>query len=528
MNILPVNPSGIPEAIKSSNRMVNWDAVKRNGKATKVPKNALTGKPASVDNPDSWSDWNTSWKSYESGKHDGIGIVFNGDGLIGIDIDKCREPKTGTILPEVLQYVKELNSFTEVSPSGTGLHIYCKGTLPEGARRIGKIEIYDSGRYFTLTGKHLEGTPKEIKCNQTAIDSFYNRIFKPTPSILEKAFNSKNGAAIKKLYEGNYPHASASEADLALCNQLAYWTNGNASMMDELFRRSALMRPKWDEKRPGGTYGSMTINKALNQQTTSPQEPTRRRKKLKVWSVGNLRKKYDTKVVWLWRTHLAPQEPQMVNGREGSGKTTICLKMAQEMLEENPDKYILWFATEGAVRNTAIKADEMGLATERFIVASKDNDEFLFNFQKQEDINLLDATLEDYNKSVLAVFIDSLRGCSTLDENESQLGKLMIKLNSIVCDRHHAALVYIHHWNKSEKKNYLDRSSGSTAITAAVRHVLSVIPDTKTTRKIVVSKSNIDDQLPELTVIKAGKDILIREINQSVETQKDKSEEFLT
>jgi RecA-family ATPase len=89
-------------------------------------------------------------------------------------------------------------------------------------------------------------------------------------------------------------------------------------------------------------------------------------------------------------------------------------------------------------------------------------------------------------------------------------------------------LVYIHHWNKSEKKNYLDRSSGSTAITAAVRHVLSVIPDTKTTRKIVVSKSNIDDQLPELTVIKAGKDILIREINQSVETQKDKSEEFLT
>jgi len=277
MNILPVNPDGIPEQIKQSNRLVNWDAVKRNGKATKVPKNARTGQPASVDNPNSWSDWKTCWKSYEAGKHDGIGYVF-GNGLIGIDFDKCRDPKTGAIQPDIQKIINEFDSYTEISVSGTGLHIFTQGKLPEGARRKGNIEIYDSGRYFTLTGRNLPGTQKEIKENQSKIDSFYKRLFDNSiPPALEKAFASQNGQAIKNLYQGVHSYNSASEADLALCNHLSFWTNGDTSLVDELFRNSGLMRPKWNEKRPGGTYGSMTVNKVLNQPATFAQVPTRKK-----------------------------------------------------------------------------------------------------------------------------------------------------------------------------------------------------------------------------------------------------------
>jgi hypothetical protein len=534
MNILPIDPDHIPEKIKNCKRLVCWNLDKRDGKSTKVPINPYTNKLASVSDPSTWGDWITCWNSYESGKNDGIGIVFNGDGLIGIDFDNCRDFTTGNIDPNILKEVKYLNSYTEISPSGTGLHTYILGKLPKGARRKDKIEIYDSGRYFTLTGKHLKETPKEINANQASIDTFYKRMFNDsTQQALEKAFASQNGQAIKSLYEGTHSYSSQSEADLALCGHLAYWTNSDTQEMDRLFRASGLMRPKWDEKRPEGTYGSLTIQKVLSQSFSVPtkQKSTERRRKiLQINTIGTLMKKYDTKTVWLWRNIIAPREPQMVNGREGDGKTTFCLKMSQEILDENPANYILWLATEGATRNTVIKANDMGLTTERFIIPNKEDGSFLFNFKNQADIDLVDATLESLNGNVIAVFIDSLRGCSTLDENESKLGKLMIQLNSIVCDKHGAALIYIHHLNKSDRSNLLDRSAGNTAITGAVRHVLTVDPASKSpsSTKICVAKTNFDAPFPTLTVFKTDKDIIIRELKQAVvETQKDKSEELL-
>jgi primase-polymerase (primpol)-like protein len=56
-------------------------------------------------------------------------------------------------------YIDKLNSYTEISPSGTGVHIYTKAKLPSTGRRKNNIEFYNSGRYFTVTGWHLEGTP---------------------------------------------------------------------------------------------------------------------------------------------------------------------------------------------------------------------------------------------------------------------------------------------------------------------------------------------------------------------------------
>ena len=91
----------------------------------------------------------------------GIGFVFTPeDDLCGVDLDGCLDPETGEIEPWAWEIIEELDSYTEISPSGTGVHILVRGELPEGRNRKGRFETYDRGRYFTVTGKHLAGTPQ--------------------------------------------------------------------------------------------------------------------------------------------------------------------------------------------------------------------------------------------------------------------------------------------------------------------------------------------------------------------------------
>jgi primase-polymerase (primpol)-like protein len=91
----------------------------------------------------------------------GIGFVFTPeDDLCGVDLDGCLDPETGEIEGWAQEIIEELDSYTEISPSGTGVHVLVRGTLPAGRNRKGRFEAYDRGRYFTVTGRHLAGTPR--------------------------------------------------------------------------------------------------------------------------------------------------------------------------------------------------------------------------------------------------------------------------------------------------------------------------------------------------------------------------------
>ncbi|MGB7901438.1 MAG: phage/plasmid primase, P4 family [Halobacteriota archaeon] len=142
--------------------------------------------------------------------------------------------------------------------------------------------MYDSGRFFTVTGAHLKGSPFSIESRQDELDAFYTEVFnddkageKGLPrtttrslddTLLAKATSAKNGKKFKRLYyEGDvsgYP--SVSEADLAVCSELAFWTNGDQKWIDRLFRESAIFRSKWDEQHGVRTYGELTIEKACD------------------------------------------------------------------------------------------------------------------------------------------------------------------------------------------------------------------------------------------------------------------------
>lgn len=108
----------------------------------KLPKNAVTGKNAQSNNPDTWHDFETAKAGMEKYKFDGLGFMF-ANGYFGVDLDKCIEN-----IDFVDEFVDTLKSYNEISMSGKGIHIICKGNLPIGQRRKGNVEMYSSRKIF--------------------------------------------------------------------------------------------------------------------------------------------------------------------------------------------------------------------------------------------------------------------------------------------------------------------------------------------------------------------------------------------
>lgn len=138
---------------------VCWRLEKREGKPTKVPVQP-NGLLAATDNPRTWSSYEEALDA-ASRNGWGIGYVFDGD-LVGVDLDKCRDPATGKIDDWAAEIIGRLRSYTEVSPSGTGVHVLCTGAIPRDGGRRGQIEVYTRRRFFCVTGQHLDGWPDEV------------------------------------------------------------------------------------------------------------------------------------------------------------------------------------------------------------------------------------------------------------------------------------------------------------------------------------------------------------------------------
>ena len=278
----------IPQELKAIPNWVCWKAIpdeRSHSGIKKVPVNPKTGGQAMSNNPQTWADFDTALRA--SDQYSGVGFMFSGSGCFGVDIDdmpdeldKYRRGEDGIIS----EFVNTLQSYTEYSQSKTGIHIICKGKLPKGGRKkkhsFGGFEMYDTGRFFVMTGdccaefaEITDGTesikPLHAKYLGAGREPAPQRKYQQVPAtvndIIKTACNAKNGAAFRSLfYNGDFTaYGSQSEADLALCNMLAFWTGGNAKMMDSLFRQSGLMRDKWDRKQSGTTYGAITIQKAI-------------------------------------------------------------------------------------------------------------------------------------------------------------------------------------------------------------------------------------------------------------------------
>lgn len=157
----------VPEGLRNRSQWVVWKLTQRDGqtKATKVPYNPRRANAkASTTNPDTWSTFRDAVSACRTGSFDGIGFVFSvDDPYVGIDLDGCRDPETGVIQSWARDIIDLLKSYTEISPSGTGVHILVQGGLPPGRRRRGHIEMYSEDCFFTITANQLPDCPMNIE-----------------------------------------------------------------------------------------------------------------------------------------------------------------------------------------------------------------------------------------------------------------------------------------------------------------------------------------------------------------------------
>lgn len=272
----------ILETLRPFPQFVVWKYTIVDGKPKKPPFDPKTGQLASPTNPDTWSTLEQAQHALKSGRYYGLGFVFSEDDpFTGIDIDNCVV--NNSITPEAQALITDLWSYTELSPSHTGVHILVEGNIPEGRRRE-NIEMYSTERYFTLTTNHLKGSPETIEERQQQLASLYERLT-PTPQprehriydrsasdmdVLAKAKQAKNGASFTALYNGNITDfRSKSEADFTLVLRLLYWTNDDIEQTKRLFRQSGLYDPEKTDRRTGEyTYLDMTVHNALRKRNS--------------------------------------------------------------------------------------------------------------------------------------------------------------------------------------------------------------------------------------------------------------------
>ena len=299
----------IPLELKQLPHWVGWKYMQRPGEdhKRKVPINAMDGQPAKSNDPTTWCDFDTACLGKERFGLDGIGFMFSGDGIFGIDIDHCYDPETQELDPAAAEIIETVQSYTELSPSGTGIHILCKGALPEGRKRRGAVEMYSTLRYFTVTGnqfgleypfsdctervavmhrKYLGEEETAAGAQKAALPMSAGRGTNADMSvdaILRRMFDSKHGQKLQDLYNGSWERygigdGSQSSADQAFCNTLAFWCRCDAALMDAIFRRSRLYRQKWDKRRGAKTYGQITIDRAIKdcRDIWEPQERVQR------------------------------------------------------------------------------------------------------------------------------------------------------------------------------------------------------------------------------------------------------------
>jgi putative DNA primase/helicase len=295
----------LPTELKKLRRWVRWRLeAGSNGKPTKVPYQ-VNGRHASSTDLFTWSTYQEAVASQVINDNGGVGFVVNGDGYTGIDLDGCRNKETGELTDWAEQIIEVLSdSYTEITPSETGVRVWVRGALPEKDKVFNlnpscgygdkvKIEVFETERYFTVTGEAIFTGPAVIEeADMAKAYQLFHEIkakYPPSPKSQKEASvdaSTNEGTRIEwsGLFRcskfdiftdgqiesrepfvisnriGKLTYASQSEADLAFCTMLALHHDDDVQKIDTGMRESQLYRVKWGERQD---YRENTIKKAI-------------------------------------------------------------------------------------------------------------------------------------------------------------------------------------------------------------------------------------------------------------------------
>ena len=581
------NYNSIPQDMRDAHR---W--VCRMGK---IPINPATLCGAKTTDATTWGSFEeaaaaqgkTATVGNKTGKVNGVGFVL-GDGWAGIDLDTVRDPKTGETAEDAARILDSFSTYTEVSPSGYGYHVFIhvrddvklagnKYKLePNGISRPAEhgkdkepeIEIYTSGRYFTVTGEacgrssfvahytdevqqlseRYAAAAAAIRATAAASGQTSIPLTLADNDVIAAIRRGSKAADFARLYDrGNTAGngGDRSRADVELCGILAFYTGKDAAQMDRIFRASALMRRKWDERHGAESYGAMTINTAiancgavynpaeyrssqsdggypldwdLTPLTDGAQQPAELppMRGESVPLAQRIKCAADvepTRARFLWKPYLPLGEYTLCMAAGGTGKTMLCCAIAaavssgeelfgDELIEESYFNHAPYYR-EPANALFISAEDDAGTLSYRLKASGADMSRCLI-VDNTDSLGLAfdDAHFADFRELVLMhrprlVIIDpwhAFLGAKVDINRVNEVRPVLQRLQNLAreCD---CAMILISHVNKKSQSDNLNNAAiGSADLVNAARSAFTVIyPNPKEepdTRLLVHTKSN--------------------------------------
>ncbi|HHC9191460.1 TPA: phage/plasmid primase, P4 family [Staphylococcus aureus] len=289
--IIGVKELEIPQELKLVPNWVLWRAEwnEKQQNYGKVPY-SINGYRASTTNEKTWCDFESVSIEYAvDEQYNGIGFVLSDDNnFVCLDIDNVIDEK-GQINSELALKMMQF-TYCEKSPSGTGLHCFFKGKLPDNRKKKRTdldIELYDSARFMTVTGcaigqnnicddqeilnNLVEDYFKEnLSVNDVAREESNTNMQSSDEDIINVMMKSKQKDKIKDLLQGTYESyfESSSEAVQSLLHYLAFYTGKNKQQMERIFLNYNNLTDKWESKRGNTTWGQLELDKAIKNQKT--------------------------------------------------------------------------------------------------------------------------------------------------------------------------------------------------------------------------------------------------------------------
>lgn len=521
----------IPAELAALPQWVCWGAP---GRPRKCPYDPRSGTPAKAGQPDTWADFSTAAGAVAAGQYEGIGFEFAENGrIVGIDFDHCI--RGGNLLPWAAGWVERLDSYTEISPSGEGLHVFVIAELPGPGIKRPKAEMYDRGRYFTVTGNPWGGPAKPLRAAQNVVDALFGelqaevrkaalwpaqpRTAPPAGVDLDKTLKTAlaHDEKFAALWRGDRPNGNESSDDQALINKLAYWCSCDAAAMQAAF----LASPHYGSKDPAhrkkadptrrADYLQRTIQSAINTCTRTAAQDDAEYQTRRASDPGvPLDWDGQPEVAQLPPAAQQPQAPPaaqprlvcardvpyepprwtiapyfqkgkgtMIQGDNGAGKTAFMCGIAALVTTGTP-LLGLPINAPGAVIMLSVE-DDLPVLRGRIEASGGDLSRchFMTNAagltftspEIEQAVAQVDAKMLIFDP--IQAFLGAKVDMWRANETRPQLAQLFE-----MCDRHDCACVIISHMGKAcGEKSPVNRSLGSVDIPAAMRSILELTKD---------------------------------------------------
>lgn len=544
----------VPAALRQQKRWLLWSFRERDGRLTKVPVHVRPdGSTAPVDgtDPENWLSFDEAVELAKRAKVSGLGFAL-GDGFAAVDLDECRDPHSGEVEPWALAIAHKLDSYTERSPSGSGLHIIVRlgidginstrRYLQTNDKKQRRVEILSSGRFVTVTGQRLEDFPEDV-CERTeALQALLRELReahgekRPVPSkpphreILRRArralasvvWRAKDRRGVGKRIRKLFSVANADDRSGAAYALAAFFAeNGAENPLDIACavyisvphrQKFEVRKDRWEDAwrcavRALAKDGATGV---VEEEQVRKDRTAENGKRLSVVRLSDVEPEA---VEWLWYPYVPLGKLTILAGDPGVGKSWLALALASYVsggrglpgedgaiwCYPNPGNVLYLAAEDGLGDVIRPRLDAMQANAARIYAVAGDG-----NFDDDDWRTELEKIMASL-RPVLVV-VDPMQAFIGEDVDTRQANQVRKRFTSRLAElaqKYHCAVVLVAHLRKSTGDRAIYRVSGSIDFVAAARSVLVVDTDpndeTGQRRVLAHAKSSLGRKGPSLT-----------------------------